>query len=587
MHEDKAVILIHCFAKEGKRCIKKRFLFFLLLLSFLCALPVNSQVPPKTKAGAVERGLEIHKLEPEEETSEELILEKEPERLSLLEGEKVLIKEFIFEGNVILSSGFLNKLVFSYINRELSLSQIEEVCEAIALRYHKRGYFLARVILPAQEIKDGAVKLLILEGRLGRIQIDGVRFYSPDFIRNKFHPAKQGAIHHASLLKSLILLNENLGLKVKATLKKGELPQTVDILLDIEDNLPFGLSLDYNNFGSKYNSKHRAGLSTEMGNLLLQGSKLSLRGIGGITDENLWFGELVYQLPLTHYGTKLELSYLKSDFNVGRDFRVLNTGGKSEVYSLGLIHPLIRTRASRLDFLLGFDHKDIENYLLGAVNSDDELSIFRAGLTCNHLDSFGGKNIIDSVISVGIDDMLGALNHDDPLASRAGAGGEFVKFDLDFTRIQKLPCSCFLIVKASGQTASDALPVCEQFYVGGGDSVRGFPIAEYLGDYGYFGGFEVRVPIPFLSELTVPFTKGRKFREFVQMAGFVDHGKVFLKNPQVGQDKDSEISGAGAGLRLNICGFNVSLDWGFRIGGEEPSTGADSVFYISAEKKLF
>ncbi|MBN3037922.1 MAG: ShlB/FhaC/HecB family hemolysin secretion/activation protein [Candidatus Omnitrophica bacterium] len=566
--------------------LKSLFLAFLLLFFYIPG--AYSQVPPKTRAGAVERNLEVPEAEAEKRKPEDIVIEEEQQKLEMPKGEKVKVLGFEFEGNKVLDDELLNDLVSGYINKELSLTELEQICELIAQEYHKQGYFLAKAILPAQEINKGIVKIIILEGTLGVIRIKPDEYYREDFIIAHFHPTKNGIIHHPSLIKSLLLLNENLDLVVKATLKKGEKLGTTDIIIKAEDNFPFDLSWDYNNFGSEYNAEHRMGTSAEVGNILMQGSKLSFRGVGGIDGEDLWFTKAGYQFPIANYGTKGSLSYLWSDFDVGKEYENLDAGGESKIISAEINHPIIRSRVTSLDCLVGFDYKDIENYLMGDLDSDDELSIFKAGLNFNHLDSYKGRNLLNSLLSVGVDDLWGAMGSDEPvLASRVGSGGEFVKFNLDFTRIQKIPWSSFLIFKFSGQTTPDILPVSEQFSIGGGSSVRGYPISEYLGDQGYFGSLELRTPIPFISEMNVPFTNQRKFKEFIQLTAFLDHGKTFLRNPQAGEADDNTITGAGPGLRLTVCGFNASLDWGFSVAGDEPSTAEDCIFYVRVEKKLF
>lgn len=373
---------------------------------------------------------------------------------------------------------------------------------------------------------------------------------------------------------------------MKATFTKGERPGTTDIILDVEDWFPFHAFADYNNSGSRYVSRHRIGTGVEFSNLLFSGHRISIRGVTGSPMNSLGFYYFDYSLPINSYGTKLSFSYLFSEFEVGKEFRQFDIGGKSKIYSLNLSHPLIRTRTTNVDLSGGFDYKQIKNYILGEVSSDDQLRILKFGLNFDHIDGFGGRNYVNSLLSTGIPDIMGGLKHDDPMASRMDAGGQFTKFNLDLSRIQRLPLSCYLIFKASGQLASDALPSSEQIFIGGPDTVRGFPQAEHLGDYGYNLSLELRLPPPFASDKKVPFMK-KTWGEFTQLVGFFGSGRVFLKNPLPGEHKDDRITGLGFGLRLYFpWDLNLSIDCGFPVGGEEPSDGKDFNVYVKVSMRF-
>jgi len=560
---------------------------FSLSLFLPCIGYCQPQAPDDTKAGVVERDLE--------KKEEELKLEKEipfieleiaEEELEIPEGEKIFVKEFTFIGNKLFASRYLKKLVSDYTNKGLSLKQLKEACVIITDEYHKRGYFLAKAYLPVQEIKDGVVLIEIMEGELGEIEIRGNKYYKKKFIKKHLLPLKKRAINYNQLLKSLLILNEYPDLKVRATFTKGKRKGTTDIILDVEDKLPLYVFADYNNSGSRYVSKNRSGARVEYSNLVFGGDRISLKGVTGSPIRNLKFADFDYKLPINSYGTKMGFSYTFSEFDTQREFKEFDMGGKSKIYSFNLNHPLIRNRTTNLDLSAGFDYKQIKNYLLGEVSSDDELRILKFGLNFDHIDAFKGRNYINSLLSIGIPDIMGGLKHDDPKASRLGAGGEFTKFNFGFSRIQRLPLSSYLIFKASAQAASDVLPSPEQISIGGPDSVRGYPVAEHLGDYGYNLSLELRAHPPFVANEKVPFMR-KKWKEFIQLVGFVDYGKVFLKSPLAGEHKNNEITGAGIGLRVYFPGdLNISVDWGFPVGGEKPSDGSDSVVYIKASKKF-
>lgn len=553
---------------------------FCILLCF-CGVVFSQTVPEEAKAGEVEKALERQKeFESGAEKSAPIIELKQSEvELEIPEGKKIQVLDFEFRGNAALKTAYLEDLVLPYKGSELSLKELREICKEIGDAYKKKGYFLAHAYLPVQEIRDGVVVIEIIEGELGEVEIEGN--CKEKFIRSHFRPAKKGVLNYDRLLKSLLVLNEYPDVKAAAILRKGKEPNTVDVLLKAEQKPSLHVALDYNNFGSRYVSRHYGGLDLDFSNLLFGGDSVSLRGVMGSPTDALFFGKAEYDFPINGYGTKAGISFIRSEFDVKREFKRLDANGESKIYGFSLTHPVTRTRKSSMDIVFGFDYKQIKNYLLGQINSDDELRVFKAGLSGDGIDSLNGRNYYSFLCTTGVKDIMGALGSDDPLASRAGAGGNFVKGNFDLARFQKFLFGSFVLFKCSGQAASDVLSVPEQFSVGGADTVRGFPQSELLGDYGYVGTLEWRFAPPFLAERRVPFTSKTKIKEVIQFVGFTDYGRTFRKNALAGESKNEDIYSAGIGARINLGkNIDVRVDLGFPIGGKEPSDGSDSTTYI-------
>src|SRR5690606_27686179 len=113
-----------------------------------------------------------------------------------------------------------------------------------------------------------------------------------------------------------------------------------------------------------------------------------------------------------------------------------------------------------------------------------------------------------------------------------------------------------------------------EIYIGGVDTIRGYPLAVGLGDSGYYGTLELHAPLPFLRAHCVPWSKKVTWGEFVQFIGFVDVGQTFatggetLRELTSTSDKekfDSRVMlmSAGPGIRLH---GPWKLEWSFDVG---------------------
>lgn len=543
--------------------------------------------PPSTSAGIVER--EIQKeYETEEITPERKVplleIDIPEEQLELGEGQKVSISKIAIRGNEVFSCKSLEKMIAAYEHRDLSMKDIKELCLQLQEKYIQCGYFLARVYPPTQEIKDGNLVLEVIEGKLGTISIQGQKHYKEKFIRKFFAKFEGKAINYDELLRALFLVNENEDLQVGAVFKKGSEQGTADLILQVSDKRPCHLYVDENNYGAKNTTIWRTGAKFTYGNLFTDGDTIAVTEVVGNPASRLNFTNASYQIPLNTLGTEMKLNYVYSSFHVPQ-FASLHLRGRTQIGTVEFSQALARTRRWSSDVYTSFDYKQIHNYQMNQTSSYDKLRVFTFGFTLDYTDSFKGRNVGDIYYTCGVPHFLGGLKTKDPLCSRQGAGGNFSILNVDYTRIQTLPQNCFLMFHVAGQTTPYKLPISQQFYIGGVDSVRGFPIASALGDMGYNANLELRAALPYIGERKLPGSE-KKWKDFLQIVGFVDQGGVLLNGGGENQQHHISMTGAGAGLRVfTPFRLNLSFDVGFPLTEEKKQSSP--VYYFKASLQPF
>lgn len=487
----------------------------------------------------------------------------------------VPVSEIRLTGNTVIASEELRAIVGEYEGKGLSLPDLQVAASLISEEYKKRGYIHATAYLPEQVVTDGVVEIAILEGRLGEIRVEGNhKYYSTEFIKKHFDPiVKRGAINQDDLERALLVLNGYPKLYVKATLQTGSEPGTIDIIIKAENSRPINVTLDYNNYGSRFVSRSRYGITFEVGNLIKEGSLLSLRAVTGDEPNELFFYRGQYTIPIGTLGTKAGVYYAAGDFDVGREFAVLDFKGEMETFGIFLAHPLIKKRVKSLYVEVSFDSKQTKQSILGLKLSEDNIRSLRGGLTYESTGT-SGRTAASFFVTQGLGEGLGAMSNDDPFASRIGADNSFTKFNVNALRLQRIAKPLYVLLKLSGQLSSDSLVVIEQFPLGGADSVRGYPKSEILGDIGYAATAELRL---------APFKK----REIFQFVLFIDNGRISVKNPLPGQEKSKSLTGGGMGVRMSISkAFDLRADVGFPLWPEASSEGTDAIFYAQIVKKF-
>lgn len=494
-------------------------------------------------------------------------------------GDVIKVKAFLFEGNFVLNARDLQRATRHYLDTELTFGGLKAVAETVTRIYRSKGYFLARAYLPVQEIRDGQVRIAVVEGRLGKVTVEGAEHYTERFILSHFRPEVRGVLNYNRFLHSLLVLNEYSGLRVRAVVRRGQDPQTADLVLKVEDKNPLSIGFDANNYGSRYVSRSRFGSYAAHSNIIRQGDRIKIRGMAGSPARTLGFAGVDYSLPVNRYGTKAVLSYNWSDFNVQREFRILDSAGGSQFGSVKLVHPWQRSRRSSLDIFLGLDLKQSDNYLLGDTSSTDDILLLKTGVSGSYTDFVRGRNFYLATLNFGD-------NRSETAPSRIGSDGNFFSGQVEIGRFQDFLFGTYLYFNSSIQLSPDELPVPEQFAIGGAGTVRGYPQSEYLGDYGFAASLEWRVPPPFIAHHKAPYLN-RKWKDFFQFVTFLDHGQIYTRQPQPGESKNEDISSAGFGIRFDLGNnFTAKVDVGFPIGGSDTSDGADSAVHFFLQKEF-
>jgi hemolysin activation/secretion protein len=364
--------------------------------------------------------------------------------------------------------------------------------------------------------------------------------------------------------------------EVKAVIVPGQEVGTSDLLLDVKDQRPIHVGGEINNFGTELTGRERYNVNVRHTNLL---------GVDDIFASRVQFGEEVFGIGLQHvlpvgpYGTQAGWTFNYTDVNVGGDFSALDIAGEAYTGSVFFSHPLRDGDHIDITGTASAESKSIYNTVLGAPSSEDQLRMLHAGANLDIIDRYGRSFIVND-LTFGTP-WLDASDKNDPTLSRRGAGASFFKYDASFNRIHPVYDQTYLYMKGSAQVTADKLVSAEQYDIGGAYSVRGYPQSDYLGDSGFGGSLELRIPWFFLPhETKVPHTNVALW-DRIHFIGFVDGAYATLRSPTVGEDRSKNYAGAGGGLRIDLPNnFLARLEWAAPV-GDDPTDGSNGQFYFT------
>ena len=461
---------------------------------------------------------------------------------------------------------------------ELSLADLRGMALKITERYRSAGYFVAQAYLPAQEIRNGAVTIAVVEGQYGKIAVRNQSNLSDTLAQRQLDGINTGdTIAIAPLESRLLLLSDIPGVNVTSTLTPGASVGASDLIVDIMPGQRVTGSIDADNAGNRYTGEYRLGATVNLNNAAGLGDVASLRVL--TSGSGLKYARASYQVQLGKATAGVAYSWL--DYELGKEFSSLQANGTAKIASIYGSYPLIRSRNTNLYALLAFDHKTFQDRVDSTSTVvDRKAQALMATLRGDHRDSLGRGGLT----SYAVTGTAGNIDIQTPFmrafdAATAQSNGHYTKLGFSAMRLQSMTDSVSLYAGINGQIASKNLDSSEKMQLGGMNGVRAYPEGEAYADQGYLLTLEARMQLPKLSE---------QMPGQLELVGFIDTGRVTLnKNPWTVGDNRRTLSGAGIGLNWSAYNnFVVRTSYARKIGSGTATSAPDKSgrFWIQAVK---
>lgn len=152
--------------------------------------------------------------------------------------QKVFIKKFKFLGNQKLSEQDLQTLVAPYKNTSLSFADIKGITELIGEHYRQKGW-LARALVPAQDVTDGVLTIQVVEAVVGEIRIDNQsKRVSTERIESWIDNGipRQSGLSLGQLDRTMLTLNDLPDVNAVSSLQSGTKEGETDLNIVVADN---------------------------------------------------------------------------------------------------------------------------------------------------------------------------------------------------------------------------------------------------------------------------------------------------------------------------------------------------------------
>jgi hemolysin activation/secretion protein len=491
---------------------------------------------------------------------------------------KILVRSLRVTGATLYPEPELIALTAFTPGSELTLAELQQMAARITAHYRSNGYFVAQAYLPAQEIRNNDVTIVVAEGRYGKVDLRNQTPLADRVARDALAGLEPGdAIAFEPLESRLLLLSDLPGVQVRSTLVPGASVGASDLIVDVTPGPRVNGVIEADNAGNRYTGANRIGATVNLNNPLGLGDVASLRVL--TSGEGLQYARASYQLQVGRGQVGVAYSHLR--YSLGKEFEPLEAHGTAGIASVFGRYPLVRSRNDNLYAQLAFDAKTFRDELDSVPSVTDKKSrVLMASLYGDHSDTLGGGGLSTYSLTLAggnLDIETPAARAEDALAARTQ--GHFSKVSFHAMRVQRLGEGPFSVAASiNGQLASKNLDVSEKMQLGGMYGVRGYPEGEAYADQGYVASLEGRMDLPAFSALP-----GR-----MQLIAFIDHGSVTLnKKPWAAGDNHRTLSAAGVGALWSDPGNFMVRVFYARALGDEPALSAPDKsgrFWIQAAK---
>jgi hemolysin activation/secretion protein len=443
------------------------------------------------------------------------------------------------------------------------------------------GYYLGYAYVPEQTLRDGVVRIAVLEGRLDRVILRWPEQGLPvqrEVVQAYLDRLQPGAVLLVRDVERVVfLVNDLRGMRARFDVQPGSRPGTASLVVTPEPEGRWSARADADANGSRFLGVYRLGGLVQMNSPFGRGDGITANAMLSDT-QGLAFGLVGYNTPVGSDGFKLGGSLSAVKYQIDKALFTANLDGTAITANAYGVHPVVRARNLNLFVVGTLEHKQYEDRRGGGqFRTRKSVDTLALGTTGDFRDALlgGGVNTYDATLISGHRKFQeGSKPAEEP--------DRFTKLTFGFSRLQDLLFVAPTLqntrtgkllgyVSVRGQLALDNLDTTEQFRLGGPEGVRAFAAGEGTGDSGVVASLEARLLPP-------EAWFGRIASELV-LSAFVDVGWVRYRHKPAPATDGSNVeantgsfTGAGLGLAwVRPGGYAVRLSLAAPLSGKPRS----------------
>ena len=470
----------------------------------------------------------------------------------------------------------------SYLGRPVKMKDLLEICRQVTAYFQEKNQPVVTAMIPEQEVHGGVVQILVVQGKLGKVTVQGNRYFKTENLQRTVRIREGEDIDVGTLTDDVNWLNSNSFRQVSPSLAPGDKPGQTDVVLEVKDRFPFRPFLSYDNFGiqSLGYDRYSTGFTfMDVWTGLDQQMNYQYLTSGGFNNLIANSGSYSLALPWQHNLATFGSYSQSNPSEVGPFDQSGYYWQVSGRYTIPLpTLSLIEGLDCRHQIYGGYDFKAANSDIFfsgqnlttstGGLVGLYQISQFSLGYNLTMSDVLGSTGF--ETVMYGSPGGLSSNNDDTSFQNiNAGAKAQYVYGKFSLNRLFRLPGDAAVVLSGQIQQTSQDLMPSESFGIGGYDTVRGYDQRAANGDNGYLGNVEVRTPPVSFWQIC----GANEALDRLVVLGFFDWGQTMQYSPNSTTSQNWTLASVGPGLRYTIGPYlSLRFDWGFQLRTAPPGT---------------
>jgi hemolysin activation/secretion protein len=449
------------------------------------------------------------------------------------------------EGSSIYEAEDLRSIYAHLIGQTVVLEDVRQIAEKIEEKYKSQGYFLTRVFLPPQQVKDGVFQIRVIEGYIGDIQIEGATQEIRQDIQQRLSKLlNRKPIDLPSVERALLLLNDLPGVQGAGLLRAGRELGATDLLVQLTVLPATGL-ITLSNHSSRSIGPVIVNFATQFRSILQDQDELTVQFGASGDGKELVNANWRYAFLIGQDGLMASFGSLKSRARPGNEFTELNLESRVLSRMARLRYPLIRSRD-------GSVYAEVGTTNVSAQTFKDEARLIEE----KHTTREASLQVVEARSVLGVTQASVGFSRANsihaPSPSVANHDPDLKKYTYNFKHQLPIAGGLSAQLEIQGQYATKPLLSSERIAFGGAGIGRGFTPSTIVGDRGIGGSFE----LGWSERFTTPWETEGVGQFFV----FRDYARTQHIGVGGAQDLDYKLRSSGVGFRWQANdGFRSSV----------------------------
>lgn len=401
----------------------------------------------------------------------------------------------VLVGNTLYSTEQLRFIYEKDLHHVITVARLFQIVQGITNYYRNNGYVLSRAILPPQHVKGGVVKIQVIEGYIGNVDVTGKPKGAKRMVQRFGCKMKECRPMEISRLeKYMYLANEIPGTQVRAVLAASKKQTGAADLSLVTENKPVTAYFSYDNYGTRYIGPQQMTGNITANSFLMSGDTGQMTVSKTPKGGELTYLDTNYNIPVNAEGTRWLFGATRVQTHPLFVLQPAQIDGVNNNYYTMINYPIIRNRSQSLTLRTGFNYLDSAVTTFGFKLYTDHLRSLDLGGTYNFADKWNGSNFISADFRQGLPiwGYTSNTNIQTAETSRPGGRGKYTKIAFTLSRVQAIKGRWSVYGIFQGQWAFMPLLASEQFTFGGSVLGRGYDVAEIIGDRGAAASVELR-----------------------------------------------------------------------------------------------